>query len=101
VPESELDDELSGSRSDLEAQLGSPVRALAYPVGRSILPSKAICAAFQRAGYQLGFSSATGTNALSTPINPLDVRRLAADSSMPDAYFRATVMFPALAHPSR
>src|ERR1044071_10430366 len=31
-----LEDELVGSRRELEAQLGRPVRALAYPVGRGV-----------------------------------------------------------------
>src|SRR5262249_44148887 len=31
-----LDDELAGARRDLEAELGRPVRAVAYPVGRRI-----------------------------------------------------------------
>ena len=30
----QLRDELVGSRRDLEAQLGRPIRAIAYPVGR-------------------------------------------------------------------
>jgi peptidoglycan/xylan/chitin deacetylase (PgdA/CDA1 family) len=99
VPSSELDSELSGSRDDIEAALDGPVRAIAYPVGRSIRQCPVTCAAVERAGYQLGFSNGSGGNQLNASIDPLDVRRLSVESTMPESYFRATVMFPALAHP--
>jgi peptidoglycan/xylan/chitin deacetylase (PgdA/CDA1 family) len=99
VPNSELDSELSGSRDDIEAALDGPVRAIAYPVGRGIRQSAVTCSAVERAGYRLGFSNGSGSNPLNAGIDPLDVRRLSVESSMPESYFRATVMFPALAHP--
>ncbi|MDB4994593.1 MAG: polysaccharide deacetylase [Myxococcaceae bacterium] len=95
----ELESELAGSRDDLEDALDRPVCALAYPVGRSITANARLCAAVAAAGYDLGFSSATGTNLLAEGIHPYDIHRLAVGGS--DAYFRATMAFPTFAHPRR
>src|SRR6185436_8186185 len=78
-----LDDELTGSRTELEAQLGRPVRAIAYPVGRRIAREARIRDALAAAGYRLGMSNKTGVNRLwplplrgVLPVDPFDVRRL-------------------------
>jgi peptidoglycan/xylan/chitin deacetylase (PgdA/CDA1 family) len=100
-----LDDELTGSRRELEAQLGRPVRAVAYPVGRRINGDRRIRHALAAAGYQLGMSNKTGVNrwlppalrALS-PIDPFDVRRLATDRSISDAMFLTQIALPQLAY---
>ena len=102
-----LDDELSGSRRELEAQLGRPVRAVAYPVGRRINGDRRIRDALAAAGYLLGMSNKTGVNrwlppslrALS-PIDPFDVRRLATDRSISDAMFLTQIAVPQLAYRS-
>ena len=102
-----LDDELAGSRRELEAQLGRPVRAVAYPVGRRINGDRRIRDALAAAGYQLGMSNKTGVNrwfppalrALS-PIDPFDVRRLATDRSISDAMFLTQMALPQLAYRS-
>jgi peptidoglycan/xylan/chitin deacetylase (PgdA/CDA1 family) len=93
VPPAELDDELRGSRLELERQIGKRVRALAYPVGYTVLDRPEIVAAVERAGYQVAFSNANGVN---TSVRPhrLDVRRVATDYRMPDAVFRAEVALP-------
>jgi peptidoglycan/xylan/chitin deacetylase (PgdA/CDA1 family) len=95
----ELESELSGSRDDIEEAIDRPVCALAYPVGRSITTNARLCAAVAAAGYDIGFSSATGTNLLAEGIHPYDVHRLAVEGS--DAYFRASMAFPTFAHPRR
>jgi len=100
-----LDDELAGSRRELEAQLGRPVRAVAYPVGRRINGDRRIREALAAAGYQIGMSNKTGVNrwfppalrALS-PIDPFDVRRLATDRSISDAMFLTQMALPQLAY---
>jgi peptidoglycan/xylan/chitin deacetylase (PgdA/CDA1 family) len=97
----ELESELTGSREDLEGALDHPVAALAYPVGRSIRTSARLCAAVAAAGYDLGFSSATGTNLLAEGIHPYDVQRLALEGASSDSYFRATMAFPTFAHRRR
>jgi peptidoglycan/xylan/chitin deacetylase (PgdA/CDA1 family) len=102
-----LDDELTGSRRELEAQLGRPVRAVAYPVGRRINGDRKIRDALAAAGYQLGMSNKTGVNrwlppALRSlsPIDPFDVRRLATDRSISDAMFLTQMAVPQLAYRS-
>jgi peptidoglycan/xylan/chitin deacetylase (PgdA/CDA1 family) len=102
-----LDDEVTGARHDLEAQLGRPVRAIAYPVGRRIGAEPRIRKALEAAGYQLGMSNHSGVNrwwppALRrlAPIDPFDIRRLATDRSMSDAMFLTQVAVPQLAYVS-
>jgi peptidoglycan/xylan/chitin deacetylase (PgdA/CDA1 family) len=102
-----LDDELAGSRRELEAQLGRPVRALAYPVGRRISGEPRIRDALSAAGYQIGMSNQSGVNrwlpsplrALS-PIDPFDVRRLATDRAISDAMYLTQLALPQLAYVS-
>jgi peptidoglycan/xylan/chitin deacetylase (PgdA/CDA1 family) len=102
-----LTDELTGSRRELEAQLGRPVRAVAYPVGRRINGELRIRAALAAAGYQLGMSNHSGVNRWwppplrkLSPIDPFDVRRLATDREMSDAMFLTQIALPQLAYPS-
>jgi peptidoglycan/xylan/chitin deacetylase (PgdA/CDA1 family) len=102
-----LDDELAGSRRELEAQLGRSVRALAYPVGRRINGERRIRDALAAAGYQIGMSNQSGVNrwlppplrALS-PIDPFDVRRLATDRAISDAMYLTQIALPQLAYMS-
>ncbi|HWU89920.1 MAG TPA: polysaccharide deacetylase family protein [Kofleriaceae bacterium] len=101
-----LEDELAGSRVELEAQIGRPVRAIAYPVGRPIAANKHIRRALSAAGYRVGLSNKSGVNRLwpsmlrgvIAPIDPFDVRRLATDRSMSDAMFLTQVAVPSLAY---
>lgn len=95
LPPEDLDAELRGSRLELERQLGRPVRAIAYPVGYSILERPDLVAAVERAGYQVAFSNATGLITSRRP-HRLDLSRLAAERDMPDALFRASVSVPLL-----
>jgi peptidoglycan/xylan/chitin deacetylase (PgdA/CDA1 family) len=102
----ELDDELAGSRRDLEAQLGRPVRVVAYPVGRRIVNEVKIRRALAAAGYRAGMSNKTGVNRLwpallrgvVPPIDPFDIRRLAIDRTMSDAMFLTQVAVPSFAY---
>jgi peptidoglycan/xylan/chitin deacetylase (PgdA/CDA1 family) len=101
----ELHDELAGSKRELEAQLGRPVRAIAYPVGRRIAHITAIREAVQEAGYQLGFTNATGASrfwprpfANVLPTDRFDVRRLSTDRAMSDAMWLAQIAVPRFAY---
>jgi peptidoglycan/xylan/chitin deacetylase (PgdA/CDA1 family) len=104
-----LHSELAGSRADLEAQLGRPVRAVAYPVGRRIGRGlQRIRRALATAGYKLGLSNASGINKIwphsvtsLVPFDPFDVRRLGLDRSMSDAMFLAQIALPRLAYYGR
>lgn len=105
LDESALDDELTGARIDLEAQLGRPVRAVAYPVGRRINGEQRIRAALTRAGYQIGMSNHSGVNRWwpaavrrMVPIDRFDLRRLSTDRDMSDAMFLTQVAVPRLAY---
>jgi len=103
-----LDDELAGSRADLEAHLGRPVRAVAYPVGRRIARQTRIRDAIASAGYRIGLTNSSGSNRVwpsavrgLAPIDPFDVRRLSTDREMSDAMFIAQVAIPQLAYVAR
>lgn len=100
-----LHDELAGSRADLEAQLGRPIRAVAYPVGRRIARQARIRDAIASAGYRIGLTNASGSNRVwplamrgIVPIDPFDVRRLSTDRTMSDAMFLAQVAVPQMAY---
>jgi peptidoglycan/xylan/chitin deacetylase (PgdA/CDA1 family) len=102
----ELEDELTGSRKDLEAQLGRPVRVIAYPVGRRVANDDRIRRAVAAAGYRAGMSNKTGVNRLwpamfrgiMPPIDPYDIRRLALDRTMSEAMFLTQVAVPSLSY---
>jgi peptidoglycan/xylan/chitin deacetylase (PgdA/CDA1 family) len=100
-----LAEEVGDSRVELEAQLGRPVRAIAYPVGRSIANEGRIRAALATAGYRIGLSNKTGVNRLWPmplrgvwPVDPFDVRRLSTDRRMNDAMFLTQIAVPQLAY---
>ena len=103
-----LQDELAGSRADLEAALGRRVRAVAYPVGRRIANEPQIRDAIASAGYRIGLTNASGTNRIwplamrgVMPVDPFDVRRFATDRAMSDAMFLTQVAVPQLAYIGR
>jgi peptidoglycan/xylan/chitin deacetylase (PgdA/CDA1 family) len=103
-----LRDELAGSRADLEAQLGRPVRAIAYPVGRSIAQHARLRDAVAAAGYRIGMSNASGATRVwptmlrrMLPVDPFDVRRLSTDRAMSDAMFFMQVVVPRFAYIGR
>jgi peptidoglycan/xylan/chitin deacetylase (PgdA/CDA1 family) len=103
-----LRDELEGSRRELEAQVGRPIRALAYPVGRRLANAPHVREAAIAAGYRLGFSNASGTTRIWPrplrgvwPTDPFDVRRLSTERDMSDAMYFTQVAVPRLAYMGR
>jgi peptidoglycan/xylan/chitin deacetylase (PgdA/CDA1 family) len=90
-----LAEELAGSRAMLEDVLGEPVRAISYPVGHPIASAPRIREAVVAAGYELGFSNCTGANDMRS-FDPLDARRLAADSAKSAADFESMIALPGL-----
>jgi peptidoglycan/xylan/chitin deacetylase (PgdA/CDA1 family) len=94
----ELVDELAGSRLDLEREIGRPVRAVAYPVGRRIADVPELRHAVARAGYRIGFTNASGVNRLWMGVDAYDVRRLATQRGLSDAMLIAQVAVPQLAY---
>jgi peptidoglycan/xylan/chitin deacetylase (PgdA/CDA1 family) len=99
-----LRDELAGSRADLERELGRPVEAIAYPVGRRIQQSR-IRDAVAAAGYRIGFANSGGVNPLwpaalrgALAVDPLDMRRISTGRSMSDAMFLTQLAIPPLGY---
>jgi peptidoglycan/xylan/chitin deacetylase (PgdA/CDA1 family) len=92
----ELASELRGSRAKLEEELGTPVRAISYPVGGAVRRASGIRRAVREAGYELGFSNATGVNAFA--LDALDVKRVSLDMEISDAFFRTMLALPWLAY---
>jgi peptidoglycan/xylan/chitin deacetylase (PgdA/CDA1 family) len=69
---SRLDDEIGGSRNDLEQALGSPVRSFAYPYG---LYNDPVVDAVRRAGYRVACTTRSGWGLVGNDL--LRVRRVA------------------------
>ena len=98
-----LREELQGSRRDLETQLGRPVRAIAYPVGRRITHLAPIREAVAAAGYRVGFTNASGStriwpSSLGRRTDRFDIRRLSTDREMSDAMYLAQIAVPRLGY---
>lgn len=96
ISPAELQTELSGSRQELEEILGEPVRAVSYPVGRTIAEDPWIRDAVAAAGYELGFSNASGINSLFRRVDPLDLKRVSLDLDVDDSLFRGMLAIPPL-----
>ena len=96
LPLAELSNELGGSRADLEAMLGEPVAAIAYPGGSRVPHPPDIRRAVESAGYELGFAYGRGTSTLSR-LDPLDIKRLPVERDWSEARFRAAITFSFLA----
>jgi len=98
LPPADLEDELAGSRADLEREVGVRARALAYPVGNALGKNSPIRAAMLQAGYEIGLSSNTGSNPLSGPVDRFNIRRQAVGLNVSEAYLLAMLTLPSLAH---
>jgi peptidoglycan/xylan/chitin deacetylase (PgdA/CDA1 family) len=92
-----LDQDLVASRRTLEEVLGGPVRALAYPVGRSIAGDDRLRGAVARAGYAVGFTALPGRNGDVARADPYDLRRVRVSLGTTPGQLAATLAFPRLA----
>jgi peptidoglycan/xylan/chitin deacetylase (PgdA/CDA1 family) len=95
---SALEEDLAGSRADLERQLGRPVRAIAYPVGRPVAHLPHVRAALEAAGYVLGFNNVGPCTALRPGVDRLDLGRIAVDRESSDAMVLGEAAIPALGY---
>jgi peptidoglycan/xylan/chitin deacetylase (PgdA/CDA1 family) len=93
----DLDDELGGSRRELEERVNRPIASIAYPVGYPLSHDATICSALERAGYAVGFTNATGVSLTLRRPPPFDVRRLAMDVGLSHSFFRGVAALPHLA----
>lgn len=96
VPEAELDSELRGSRADIETEIGRAVTAIAYPVGHSLAATPHIRSAVARAGYQFGFTNASGLLRVGSGSRSdrFELTRLATEQTMSDASVFAQCAWP-------
>ena len=93
-----LRDELGGARVDLERELGTPSRVIAYPVGRTIAPYPQVRAAVAAAGYRCGLTNASGVVPLWRRFDHFDVGRVAVDRDLTDEMFLGQLAIPQLAY---
>ena len=108
LDDDQLRDELAGSKQDLEAQLGRPVRAIAYPVGRRIAHVARIRDAVVAAGYRVGLTNASGATRIwpkglsaMFPTDQFDIGRMSTDRGMSDAMYFTQVVVPRFAYIGR
>jgi peptidoglycan/xylan/chitin deacetylase (PgdA/CDA1 family) len=73
--------ELEQSKRELEGQLRTPVRTIAYPVGGYDHFSPATMRIAQQCGYEAAFSFHTGAN-YSGAINPYNMKRIACTDDL-------------------
>lgn len=97
LPDNAFENELSGSKRELEARIDAPVRTIAYPVGKSIATEPRIRDALGRAGYELGFTSSPGLVRMNGSNDYLDLKRIPIDRGISDATFRGALALPWLA----
>ncbi len=71
LDDSELEDEITGSRTSLEGLLEQTIDLFAYPYGHL---NQQVCAAVERAGYRAAFSTQPGFNR--RDVDKLRIRRL-------------------------
>lgn len=95
LPRDALADELTSSRSRLEAVLEERVRSVSYPAGKPITSTPHIRDAVRDAGYELGFSNCSGVNH-TWSFDPFDTRRMSADAAETEADFGAMLAVPYL-----
>jgi peptidoglycan/xylan/chitin deacetylase (PgdA/CDA1 family) len=92
IASAELESELALSRSQLEAELGTTVRAISYPVGRSIAGSPDVRAAVERAGYRIGFNYEPSPQSL-RDFDPLDIHRFSVARTTSDLALTSQLAF--------
>jgi peptidoglycan/xylan/chitin deacetylase (PgdA/CDA1 family) len=99
----ELRDELEGSRSDLQRELGEQARALSYPLGSPLGRASPVRAALSRAGYEVGLTNGTGPTSLWGRVDRFDIRRQMVGQNVLEPYLLSILAIPPLApkHPWR
>jgi peptidoglycan/xylan/chitin deacetylase (PgdA/CDA1 family) len=93
----DLDDEISGSRRELELRFDRKISSIAYPVGYPVADDPAIRGALERAGYAVGFTNSTGVSMTLRRPHPFGVRRLAMEVGLSHGFFRGLAALPHLA----
>ena len=92
LTENEQREELETSKRELERQIQSPIRTLAYPVGGYQHFTAASMRIARECGYEGAFSFQTGGN-IAGDINPYNIRRLASSAQF-DPLFACSAVMP-------
>ncbi|MDP3722450.1 MAG: polysaccharide deacetylase family protein [Candidatus Omnitrophota bacterium] len=79
--------ELAESKAVLEAAVGRPIEAFAYPVGRSSDIPREAETLLAQCGYTMGFTMECGHNRLDSAKNRYRLRRVHAGTSLADLQF--------------
>lgn len=97
IPMGEVELELRTSKRRIEAELGQPIDAIAYPTGRGLGRDHGLRQAVRSAGYALGFANATGISLRRRP-DWLDLPRYAMDRALSLHEFRGQLAVPWLTY---
>jgi peptidoglycan/xylan/chitin deacetylase (PgdA/CDA1 family) len=97
LTQSELRDELDGSRDDLRRALGETPRAIAYPVGHPLGASSPVRTALEKSGYEIGLTNGTGPTPLDGTVDRFDIRRQMTGRDVSNAFFLAILAMPEFA----
>jgi peptidoglycan/xylan/chitin deacetylase (PgdA/CDA1 family) len=96
LPPDQLRHELTASRADIEREIGRQVRAISYPVGRSLRMMPSLVRAVRDAGYQVGFSAEPRANPVNRELDRFDLARLPVDTLMSREQLGAFLAAPEL-----
>src|SRR5262249_1443350 len=88
-------DELRISKEILQHQLGTPITAVAYPVGGRNAYTAETCAMAASVGYRLGFNFRRHNNPFPFQ-SPLDLGRLAVAEPITRRQLQSSICFPRL-----
>jgi peptidoglycan/xylan/chitin deacetylase (PgdA/CDA1 family) len=97
LTQSELRDELDGSRDDLRRALGEAPRAIAYPVGHPLGATSPVRTALEKSGYEIGLTNGTGPTPLDGTVDRFDIRRQMTGRDVSNAFFLTILAMPGLA----
>ena len=89
LSDSELSEELAGSKARIERELGRPVSAIAYPYGDPTAADSRVHARAREVGYRLGFALRPGF--VGPGSDPMDLPRLHVVAADTPALVRARV----------
>ena len=93
--DADLARELTQSRLEIEQATGTPVTAIAYPVGGEDSIGERVVAAARDAGYRLGFTYLQGTNEVSRT-DRMRLARQHVERYTSRAYFQGLLAFPSV-----
>jgi peptidoglycan/xylan/chitin deacetylase (PgdA/CDA1 family) len=85
--ETELTNEIRGSRKRVEEELNQPVLHFCYPNGRPQDIGLDALRITRESGFRTAVTSIRGMNKVNSTVDPLQLKRLGADPELPERYF--------------